>query len=128
MLLEGHWCLPGSCSPDVGLSQSRMVEIRGVISSGEGQEVWAAPELQSQGRGMEKIHSGAAGERKEVVKPFTVTCFCILPLRAVRELKSPLEDKHGGNSAGKCNSCTSAACCMPAWKARAEWLPKAYGI
>ena len=104
---------------------SVLVGIKGVISSGGGREAWAARELQSQGSGTVKIHLGATGGRREVVKLFTVICFCILLVRAVQELKTPLEDgdQHGGNSAGKRSSCTSAACCEPTWKARAESLP-----
>lgn len=112
----------------MGPSQARMVEIKGVISSGRAQEAWAAQELRNQGTDIEKIHSGAAGGRREVVKPFTVTCFCTLLLRAVRELKTPSEDQHSRNSVGKCNSCTSTACCEPTWKAQAELLPRVWSI
>lgn len=57
LLLRGGF--PVRAGIPAGLSQCRIVEIKGVISSDGGQEARAARELQSQSTGMEKNTLGS---------------------------------------------------------------------
>lgn len=79
------WCLLIAGVP-VGLSWPGVVGIMGFISS----------ELQCQDTGKENTNLGAAGGRREAVNVLSITCLCILLVRAVWEPKTPTEDGNHG--------------------------------
>lgn len=76
--LVASWCLLIAGVP-MGLAWPG---IMGLISSGGEQEAWAAQELQCQDSGKENTNLGAAGGGREAVKVLSITCLCILLVRA----------------------------------------------